>query len=229
MISKNLWLSLLLLSVALSAVACAAVTTPTAVSTATRVATATSAPTATRAPTATMTAAYVPPTETATAKPTEIATSTPMPTNTLHPTLTPTEMPTVSPDDPNRASRIDGQPHNIAAKSALWYAFDYAINHMTGKRTLLTIALVNGNNSGVDFEVYAPENISEWWNNHPTGRGTVYMIDCATGQPSETGECQSTDLIWQGDFGADGTYYVRVVNTNNSQISYLLTIQSTIP
>ncbi len=229
MLPKNLWLSLLLLSVVLSAVACAAVPTPTAVSAATRVPTATRTPAATRAPTATMTATDIPPTETPTAKPTETATSTPMPTNTPHPTLIPTEMPTVSPDDPNRASRIDGQPHNIAAKSALWYAFDYTINHMTGKRSLLTITLVNGNNSGVDFEVYAPENISEWWKNHPTGRGTVYMIDCATGQPSETGECQSPDLTWQGDFGADGTYYVRVINTNNSQISYLLTIQSATP
>jgi hypothetical protein len=223
MLPKNLWLSLLLLNVALSTVACAAVPTPTAVPTATATATEV-LPTETPTETVTRT-----PTRPPTPTPTPPPSVPPTPTNTLLPTLTPTAMPTVNTDDPNRAGRIDGQPHNLAANSAVWYVFDYAVNHMTGQRPVGTITLVNGNNSGVDFQVYAPENIFRWWNNHPTGRGTVYMIDCATGQPSETGECQSPDLIWQGDFGADGTYYVRVVNTNNSQISYLLTIQSTNP
>ena len=192
----------------------------------------TPAPTNTPMPSNTPTLTNTPtPTHTAMPTPTNTATpsTTPTPTNTLLPTLTPTAMPTVNTDDPNRAGIIDGQPHVLAANSVGWYAFDYAVNHMTGQRPLLTITLVNGNHSGVDFEVYAPENIFEWWNNHPTGRGTVYMIDCLTGQPSETGECQSPDLLWQGDFGADGTYYVRVINRNNSPSTYVLTIQSTNP
>ena len=180
-------------------------------------------PTLTSTPTATHTA--VPPTPNYTATPS----ATPTSTNTPLPTLTATAMATVNTDDPNRAGRIDGQPHNLAANSIVWYAFDYAVNHMTGQRPLLTITLVNGNHSGVDFEVYTPENIFEWWQNHPIGRGTVYMIDCLTGEPSETGECQSPDLLWQGDFGADGTYYVRVINRNNSPSTYVLTLQSTNP
>jgi hypothetical protein len=153
----------------------------------------------------------------------------PTTSGTVASTVTPTTAAVVNADDPNRAVTIDGQPHSLAAQSAIWYRFDYVNNHMTGKRPRITITLVNGLGSGVDFQVYAPENISGWWNNHPTGRGTMEMIDCATGEPSESGECQSPDLIWQGNFGADGTYWVRIVNNNSNQVDYTLTFSETQP
>ncbi len=127
-------------------------------------------------------------------------------------------------DDPNRAGTIDNQPHTLAANAATWYRFDYANNHMTGQRPSVTLALVRGVDSGVAFQVYAPENIGGWWSNAPTGRGTVQMIDCDTGEPSESGQCQSPDLLWRGNFGADGTYWVRVVNNNNVTATFWLTM-----
>lgn len=136
-----------------------------------------------------------------------------------------TAQPLVSVDDPGQARTIDGQQHILPAHSATWYRFGYGADPNTGKRPVMTITLVNGKDSGVRFEVYAPENLNAWWNNQPTGRGTVQMVDCTTGEPSETGECKSPDLVWKGAFGAGGTYYVRVVNDNNSQSFYVLTIQ----
>jgi hypothetical protein len=145
--------------------------------------------------------------------------------------LTPaaTPLPTVNLDDPTRGGTIDGQPHTLPPHSAIWYRFGYGIDHQTGKRPVFTLRLVNGKDSGVEFQVYAPENINKWWENHPTGRGTVQMIDCETGDPSETGECQSPDLVWQGGFGADGTYYVRVVNNNDVPSTYVLTLTEPAP
>jgi hypothetical protein len=143
---------------------------------------------------------------------------------------TPGTAPTPNTDDPNRAKTISGAAGGTLAPNAVvWYRFDYANNHQTGRRPWVTITLVNGNNSGVAFAVYAPENIGEWWNNHPTGRGTVEMVDCQTGQPSETGGCQSPNLLWEGNFGADGTYWIRVGNNNNSNTSYILTLAQAQP
>lgn len=148
------------------------------------------------------------------------------PTATVSPAASiSTPVPAANADDPNRAGTIDNLPHTLPANSAVWYSFDYAINNMTGARPVYTITLIDGNNSGVGFEVYAPENINGWWQNHPTGRGTVYSIDCETGEPSEGGQCQSLDLTWMGHFGMSGKYYVRVVNSNSHASDYLLTIQ----
>jgi hypothetical protein len=133
--------------------------------------------------------------------------------------------PTVNADDPNRATTIRGAAGGtLAPHAVVWYRFDYANNHQTGRRPWVTITLVNGNGSGVAFAVYAPENIGEWWNNPPTGRGTVWLIDCQTGVPSPSGECQSPNLMWNGNFGADGTYWIRVVNDNGFDANYILTL-----
>ncbi len=142
----------------------------------------------------------------------------------------PTATPTVNLDDPNRATTIRGAAGGtLAPKAVVWYRFDYANNHQTGRRPWVTITLVNGNGSGVAFAVYAPENIGEWWNNPPTGRGTVELIDCQTGQPSESGECQSPHLLWHGNFGLDGSYWIRVVNNNSFTADYILTLAQARP
>jgi len=154
------------------------------------------------------------------------------PTATAPPTVRviPIPVPTIAPplvvvDDPAQARAIDGQQHILPAHSATWYRFGYGADPNTGKRPVMIITLVKGKDSGVRFEVYAPENLNAWWNNQPTGRGTVQMVDCVTGEPSESGECPLPDLVWKGAFGAGGTYYVRVVNDNNSQSVYVVTIQ----
>jgi hypothetical protein len=136
-----------------------------------------------------------------------------------------TAAPTPNPDDPNLAKTITGAASGtLAPQAAVWYRFEYANNHQTGGRPWVNITLLNGNGSGVAFAVYAPENINGWWENRPTGRGTVQMVDCQTGQPSESGECQSSHLLWQGNFGMDGTYWIRVVNNNNVPTDYALAL-----
>lgn len=153
-------------------------------------------------------------------------TITPPPTVRPLTTLAPTIAPViVAVDDPNKSGTVDGLIHALPPKSATWYRFGYGADPNTGKRPIVTITLVNAKDSGVRFEVYAPENINNWWNNNPTGRGTVQMVDCATGEPSESGECQSHDLVWKGAFGAGGTYFVRVVNDNSVQSVYLLRME----
>ncbi len=133
---------------------------------------------------------------------------------------------TVTTDDPNKAAAMDGQRHTIAANSATWYRFDYAINNDTGERPVKTIALVNGNHSGATFEVWTADALNGgWWNNTPIGRGTPYSMDCDTGERTGGGQCQSADLTWSGTFGTSGTYYVRVVNDNNAATDVVLTIQ----
>jgi len=65
----------------------------------------------------------------------------------------------------------------------------------------------------------------DWWNgNKPVGQGTVNNVACDTNLPSDTGQCQSTDLTWAGSFDVGGRYFVRVVNSNNSTVIFQLMI-----
>ena len=117
-------------------------------------------------------------------------------------------------DDPNRSTLVDGGPHILAANSATWFRFDYARSADPAYR-LKDVRLINGNNSGVRFEVWPPNHVNDWWDgNKPVGRGTVYMTDCDTHEYAEEGECPSPDLIWMGSFNFDGSIYIRVVNDN---------------
>ncbi len=132
---------------------------------------------------------------------------------------------TANMDDPAKAIDIDNALHTIAAKSPMWFRFDYTPVNENGDRIVKTVRLVYGNHSGVRFEVWTPDHVNDWWDNQkPIGRGTLDMVDCDTGQPSETGECQSNDLTWVGGFGSRGTYYVRVFNENNDPVVFTLTI-----
>ncbi len=128
----------------------------------------------------------------------------------------------VSNTSPTTAAVIDGQTHQIAANSSLWYRFDYA-----GDRSHITVTLPNGNGSGLAFNVFTPAQIGDWWDTKPIGRGTAYQINCETGEPQPNGQCQSNDLTWDGQFNAPGTYYVEVVNTTGSPLNFQLTIQGT--
>lgn len=123
-------------------------------------------------------------------------------------------------NDPSRASMIDSQTHTIAADGSVWYKFKYA-----GDRSAITIQMPNGTNSGVEFNVFTPDQLIDWWDEHPIGRGTAQTLDCDTGEPMANGACQSNDLRWIGDFNLGGSYYVQVVNTNSNAARFQLTIQ----
>jgi hypothetical protein len=154
----------------------------------------------------------------AAASPTRLlAAALPTPSATLVPSAhtappTPVIMPNV--DDPNRSILIDGLPHILAANSATWFRFNYYRSAEAGTR-LKDVRLINGNGSGVRFEVWPPNHVNDWWDgNKPVGRGTVYMLDCDTHEYSEYGDCPSPDLIWMGSFRFDDYIYIRVVNDN---------------
>jgi hypothetical protein len=127
-------------------------------------------------------------------------------------------------DDPNRAIIIDGNPHTLAAQSAVWYSFDYGISD-TGDRPVRTVTLVGGNNSGVRFEVWTPDNLNNWWDKKPIGQGTANNVECHNGDQSGQTPCQSNDLTWGGAFNAGMKIYVRVVNDNDHPTSFRLTLQ----
>lgn len=124
-------------------------------------------------------------------------------------------------DDPGRATYIDNTQHLLAAGAAVWYRFDYDAS----ERPTKIVLLVNGNHSGVRFEVWTPDRLNNWWENKPVGRGTVYMIDCETGEESETGACESMDLKWAGKFITSWPVYVRVVNGNGHATGFTLTVK----
>lgn len=124
--------------------------------------------------------------------------------------------------DPGTAAYLDNQVHPIAPGASLWYRFDYV-----GDRSQITLKLLWGNGSGIAFAVLTPEQARQWWDVTPVGRGTAQMLDCETGEPSDTGECPSDDLTWIGRFNAPGTYFVQVVNHNPGPASFQLTIEGT--
>ncbi|MBI5031411.1 MAG: hypothetical protein HZB51_12855 [Chloroflexi bacterium] len=119
----------------------------------------------------------------------------------------------VNTDDPNKAAVLDGKQQIIPAQSAIWYRFSYSADDVK------TIRLLYGNKSGLRFEVYAPEALNKWWDNDPTGIGMPQMVVCSTGW------CKADDLVWSGAFGADGTYYVRVINDSAYVMPALLTTE----
>lgn len=135
-------------------------------------------------------------------------------------------------DDPSRAAALDGQPHSLPASGATWYRFDYAIKD-DASRPRATIRLVNGNNAGVNFEVWSADRLGNLAaasgdtkamdpSIQPIGRGTAQNVNCDTGVLDGSGSCKSPDLVWTGTFGTSGTYFVRVINTNTSPSNYQL-------
>jgi hypothetical protein len=124
-------------------------------------------------------------------------------------------------DSPDAAADIDNQTHLLVAGGAAWYRFDYDATDRP-RRTLL---LVNGNHSGVKFDVWTPDRLNNWWENTPTGRGTVHFVDCDTGAESAFGQCEAPYLKWGAAFPFNWTVYVRVVNTNGYPTAFTLTMQ----
>ncbi|HZQ10743.1 MAG TPA: hypothetical protein VFD70_29465 [Anaerolineae bacterium] len=123
-------------------------------------------------------------------------------------------------NDPRMAVGLDNQAHTIAASSPQWYTFNYA-----GDNSLITVVLVNGLNSGFEFNVYTPEQIADdWFNDQPIGRGTA---QACSAQAFENNTCppHANDLVWTGKFPTPGTYYIQLVNTTNQPKSATLTVE----
>ncbi len=127
--------------------------------------------------------------------------------------------PTPNMDDPARAASFGGLAASLAPHSAEWFQFDYAGAGIR-PRQVVSLTLVSGNGGGIDVEIWSPDRMQGgWWNNKPIGRTTFQTVDCETGQISESGQCQSSDLVWQGAFGGNGIYYIRVYNHNDLPVT----------
>lgn len=136
-------------------------------------------------------------------------------------------------DSPAGADYIDNQTHTVPVSKSLWYRFDYRSNLPASERTLIYLTLVNGNNSGVEFNVYTFDQVNDdlrdgienWRQQVPVGRGTAQRFNCGSVTPRANGDCASNDLTWVGAFATSGTYFVQVRNTNPTPSSFTLKIQ----
>jgi hypothetical protein len=145
---------------------------------------------------------------------------------------TPTVLPSmVNPvDDPGRAIPLDNLPHIMPAHSTTWYTFYYSGTEIEPKPQFV-LRLMNGVLTLVRFEVWAKDRmLTPWWQNKPVGQGTQeYLVACAppdappiTLTPFNVPHCPTNDLTWVGSFIRWDTYYVRVVNDNDTAKEFLL-------
>ncbi|MBI5031931.1 MAG: hypothetical protein HZB51_15480 [Chloroflexi bacterium] len=133
-------------------------------------------------------------------------------------------------DSPTQATLINGQVQSIPAGSAMWYRFDYSTgdpNNLPISKPVDTLKLLDGNKSGLAFDVWAPNQINDYTSKdaRPIGKGTAGSVNCDTGMLAARTNCQSADLTWSGAFGATGTYFVRVINNTSNAVNAMLTIQ----
>lgn len=128
----------------------------------------------------------------------------------------------VDDSNPLGAPYIDNQEHPIGPHEVQWYRFDYNAGD-PGKEPVTDLNLLYGNKSGVRFEVWTRDRLTNLSDNDPIGRGTAYGVNCDTGRPG--GSCLSADFTWAGAFGTSGDYYVRVINDNPYATTARLMIQ----
>ncbi len=126
-------------------------------------------------------------------------------------------------DDPARATVIGSATQSIQPGTAQWYKFDYTTQADSLPRPQVTIELLNAVTNGLDFEVYAPEQIQNiWYDNPPTGHASQQVLppDCGNTSTDLSGPpCTTNNRIWIGGLGVDGTVYVRVINNTNNAIA----------
>lgn len=125
-------------------------------------------------------------------------------------------------DDPATANTLGNSVGSIPANSAAWFRFDYDTAGNQVPRPMVTVRMLNGVQNGLNYEIWSPERMQpNWFDNVPVGRGTVEVIpDCTVTLPDNTiTRCTTNDLTWLGGFGAQGTYYIRVVNNTNNAVA----------
>lgn len=110
--------------------------------------------------------------------------------------------PTVA-NEPIGAPVVDNQPHMIEPNTVLWYRFTYA-----GDESLITLRMIDIDHQGVEFAVFAPNQVGNWWDEEPIGRSSI----------------EYHDLVWSGATPVAGTYYVKIDNTNPFAKSFTLLV-----
>lgn len=161
-------------------------------------------------------------------------TGTPTPTETPSGQSSPASAPpavAASPnsDNPGIAGTLGKSLGAVPAGTAEWLEFNYATNGDQVPRPPVLIRLINGATNGLNFEVWAANDMQgNWWENHATGKGSIEAMpgtNCAAstnlpptsdqaGEP--TRNCQTNDRIWVGAFGAPGTYFIRIFSDTNT-------------
>ncbi len=120
------------------------------------------------------------------------------------PTLTPAPI-TVAPSDPNKAVNVDGKEHTLAARSEWWYVVTFPL-----ERNKLTITLVGGASNGLQYDIYTPERVNQWWKEDPVGRGNI----------------DGNDLVWTGDRDNVDKRYIRIVNPTERAVNIFLAVNT---
>lgn len=127
-------------------------------------------------------------------------------------------------DNPGLATYIDGASHSIPGNSAVWFKFDYnATRNDDGSRNPATVKIANLSTPGMGFEVYSTDQIANWWENDPIGRGANKGILCGKINDDWDYTCQIYDLGWTGKFTSNGTVYIRVTNDSPNAVTFTLT------
>ena len=122
--------------------------------------------------------------------------------------------------EPFDAPYLDTQPHTIPPYSTEWYRFEFVVDGPGFLCRFLPCpdrAVYHANaviriddvaRAGLAFEVYSPEQIRNWRDTDPVGRGNE----------------EDNALVWSGESGSNGIWYVRLVNDKGYAIDYRVTV-----
>jgi hypothetical protein len=105
--------------------------------------------------------------------------------------------------DPNKAIRPDTLWHEIAADQSLWYRFDL----FTHEERASWLSIPNSAHTGIRYEVYSSDEISDWWRETPVGIGNL----------------DDDDQVWGVTVNGSSVWYVRVINTNTHGAGFQFT------
>jgi hypothetical protein len=100
---------------------------------------------------------------------------------------------------PERALFLESKTYDIPANTSLWYRFSFPSDD-----SLVSLKVADGKNNGLTFEVYGWDQIAQWWQTDPAGRGNI----------------SGDNLVWSSSGDAWTTFYVRIVNDNAFAVSY---------
>ena len=138
--------------------------------------------------------------------------------------------PVIPNDSPAGAAYIDNMPHTVDVGKSAWYKFDYQTALKASERQQAFLTLLNGNNSGLEMEVYTFDQVNDdladltenWRAEHPIGRGTATHYNCSNHLPRTNGDCTSNNLTWVGSLANSGSVFVRIRNTNAFPTAFTL-------
>jgi hypothetical protein len=138
-------------------------------------------------------------------------------------------------DDPAQALDFGTAVRSIPANSAGWFKFHYAHAAPLGgvlSDTSATIWLLNRGQNGPSFQIYRDDNIQNWSAATPVGTSSPMTVNC---RPAQTGgaapgaavQCAITYHAWNGELDSDKTYYLRINNNTNEEVTPQLIMTGT--